>query len=69
MQECEEKRTGSKLAKSAVIDSDTTWFCSPACRQVYENLDRLVSNLGPIGNRVLELVDSSSKGRGARLSN
>jgi hypothetical protein len=67
-QECEEARIAGKLTKSAVVDSDTTWFCSRECKRVYETLARLVANLGPVGGRILELVGSSSKGRGTSTS-
>ena len=64
VQACEEEATGSKLTESAVMDSNTPWFCSRECKRIYENLDRVAGGLGPIGNRRFELVGQNHKGRG-----
>jgi hypothetical protein len=67
-QECEEARTGKKLSKCAVVDSDTTWFCSKECQRVYETLDGLVSRLGPLNGRRFELIGSASTKHGRGMN-
>lgn len=67
-QECCERARGISISADATR-SDTTWFCSPSCQRVHDEIDGLVAKLEPLADeRRLELLPAGTAGdRGAKL--